>query len=134
MTVFSKLASEYMIYSYPFIRFSGCNESKYNSVSSKVYKYDSYHFIEPINVPNINIDPFEPLLHIIIDMDGEIITSERYYIHATFSTCFKFIDDVEFEFIPSKNIIDVKSCSRTGYWDFGKNRKRIEKIRKLMEK
>lgn len=45
------------------------------------------------------------------------------------SSFFKFVDDVEFYFPKDKNIIHIRSLARTGYSDFGVNRKRMEKIR-----
>lgn len=51
------------------------------------------------------------------------------YIHAEFSSAlWGFVDDVEFQFEPS-GVIQARSASRTGYYDFGVNRKRIEAIR-----
>ena len=52
------------------------------------------------------------------------------YIHAEFrSLVFQFVDDVEFYFPPEKSIIHVKSASRSGYYDFGVNRRRVERVR-----
>lgn len=48
---------------------------------------------------------------------------------ATFtSRVFGFVDDVDFV-VSGVNHIDVRSRSRLGYYDFGVNRARIEKIR-----
>ena len=115
-----------------FIHFTSCNKEKYNSVSSKSYLYDSYYYIEPISYIYSYRHPFDFLIPIIKKMDCKIISQEDNYIHATFTSfCFKFVDDVEFEYIKDKKIIDMKSASRNGYWDMGKNRKRLERIRKL---
>jgi len=57
------------------------------------------------------------------------------YIHAEFrSSIFRFIDDVEFSFPTDKNIIHVKSASRKGYYDFGANRRRAERLRVTFDK
>jgi len=62
---------------------------------------------------------------------SEIVTAENNYLHATFkSFLFRFVDDVEFSFDDEKKTIDVRSASRTGYSDFGQNRRRVEEIRK----
>jgi len=50
------------------------------------------------------------------------------------SKVFKFVDDVEFWLDPAKRIIQVRSASRVGYWDFGVNRKRIESLREQWSK
>ena len=50
-------------------------------------------------------------------------------MHAEFtSAVFGFVDDVEFQFDPS-GFIQIRSASRTGYYDFGVNRERVETIR-----
>ena len=61
-------------------------------------------------------------------------------VNTTFlfvSKVFRFVDDVEFYF-PDKNsnelLIHVRSASRIGYSDPGVNRKRIENIRKKIQK
>jgi uncharacterized protein (DUF1499 family) len=58
-----------------------------------------------------------------------IVQSNDAYIHAEFSSAlFGFVDDVEFQFGPP-GVIQVRSASRTGYYDFGANRDRVEAIR-----
>jgi uncharacterized protein (DUF1499 family) len=64
-------------------------------------------------------------------MPGARIThDEPSYIHAEFSSrFFKFVDDVEFILDGDAHRIDYRSASRIGYYDFGANRRRLEKIR-----
>ena len=63
-----------------------------------------------------------------------LVASEPDYIHAKFrSRVFGFVDDVEFFFPAGQQVIHVRSASRTGYFDFGVNRKRIEGIRRQLE-
>jgi uncharacterized protein (DUF1499 family) len=53
-----------------------------------------------------------------------------HYVHAKFtSRFFRFVDDVEFCIDDDLRIIHVRSSSRVGYFDFGVNRRRIERIR-----
>ncbi len=60
----------------------------------------------------------------------QIVSSDTHYLHATQeSRLLGFIDDVEFLIDPPRGRIDVRSCSRVGYYDFGVNRARIEAIR-----
>jgi uncharacterized protein (DUF1499 family) len=49
------------------------------------------------------------------------------------SRIFGFVDDVVFQLRPEENIIAVRSASRTGYYDLGVNRKRIEAIRQRLQ-
>jgi uncharacterized protein (DUF1499 family) len=48
------------------------------------------------------------------------------------SWLFRFVDDVEFQYDPSKRILHFRSASRTGKYDFDVNRKRMETIRSLL--
>ncbi len=68
----------------------------------------------------------------------KIVVKQNNYIRVEFvSALFRFIDDVEFYFPKTdekKTTIEVRSASRTGYSDFGANRKRIEQIRSLLQK
>ena len=60
---------------------------------------------------------------------ARIVQSDPDYLHAEFrSAIFGFADDVEFYFNPP-GTIQVRSASRTGYYDFGVNRERVETIR-----
>ena len=62
-----------------------------------------------------------------------LVVRQKDYIHVEFaSALFGFVDDVEFRFSENKPMIDVRSASRTGYYDFGVNRRRIEEIRKRL--
>ena len=62
--------------------------------------------------------------------DAKIVQVTPDYMHAEFSTKWlRFTDDVEFLLRPAQREIAVRSASRTGYYDFGANRKRIEALR-----
>lgn len=59
-----------------------------------------------------------------------IQAEEGAYLRAEFrSLVFRFVDDVEFVLVPAERLIHVRSASRTGYSDFGANRKRVERLR-----
>jgi uncharacterized protein (DUF1499 family) len=61
-----------------------------------------------------------------------IVNADPGYIHAEFrSALFGFVDDVNFVFDDDARLIDFQSASRTGYYDFGVNRKRMEEISRL---
>ena len=48
------------------------------------------------------------------------------YIHATFtSRLFGFVDELEFLLDESKQVVHVRSASRSGYYDFGVNKGRV---------
>ena len=44
-----------------------------------------------------------------------------------------YVDDVEFLYDELENISHVRSASRVGYTDLGANRRRVEKIRSIVE-
>lgn len=59
------------------------------------------------------------------------ITEEESYLHFEVrSMFFRFVDDVEFSHDKSEGLIHMKSGARKGYYDFGVNRRRLEKVRK----
>jgi len=62
-----------------------------------------------------------------------VIKADETYLHATFkSRIFRFVDDLELFLNPSTGIISIRSAARTGYWDFGVNRHRVEKLRRAL--
>ena len=110
-------------------RLSPCPNSP-NCVSS--LSEDKSHQVEPLTY-NVPLDVArEKLISVINSMKrSEIATAENNYLHATFkSFLFRFVDDVEFSFDDERKIIDVRSASRTGYFDLGANRRRVEEIRR----
>lgn len=63
-----------------------------------------------------------------------IVRQESRYLHVECrSRIFSFVDDVEFHLRPEQKIVAVRSASRTGYYDFGVNRSRIEKLRQTLQ-
>jgi uncharacterized protein (DUF1499 family) len=110
-------------------RLSPCPQSP-NCVSS--LNKDKSHQVEPLTYNTTLEEARERLISVINSMNrAEIVTVENNYLHVTFtSLLFRFVDDVEFFFEAGKKIIDVRSASRTGYYDLGVNRRRVEEIRK----
>jgi uncharacterized protein (DUF1499 family) len=61
-----------------------------------------------------------------------IVEDTGSYLHAeAVSLVFRFVDDIEFILDPEADVIQVRSASRTGYSDFGVNRRRVDRIRKV---
>ena len=107
---------------------SPCPDSP-NCVSS--LSTDTAHFIEPLHYASSLADARQKVINILQNMKRVRLTEiEPDYVHAEFrSLIFQFVDDVEFYFPPEKPIIHVKSASRSGYYDFGVNRRRVERLR-----
>ena len=61
---------------------------------------------------------------------SEIVKDEPGYLTVTFrSKHFGFVDEAEFAFDEKSGEINFRSGARTGYYDFGVNRSRLEEIR-----
>ena len=93
------------------------------------------HQIHPIHYTSSVEIAKERLNQVILSMvDTRIITQNKVYWHVEFTTRWlRFIDDVEFYFPESEALIHLRSASRSGYWDLGVNRKRVEEIRSRFE-
>ena len=107
---------------------------KPNCVSSQ--SVNPKHQIQPIHffgsIKNAKKD-----LKKVLDSNGNanFITIRNKYWHIEFTSYWLgFVDDVEILFFESESRIDIRSASRIGYWDFGVNRKRVEKIRTQFDK
>ena len=70
------------------------------------------------------------LLEVLNGMErARVVQSTGDYLHVEFrSAVFGFVDDVEFYFSPP-GTLQVRSAARTGYYDFGVNRERVETLR-----
>jgi len=110
-------------------RLSPCPDSP-NCVSS--LSEDRPHHVAPLTYSATFEEAREKLISVISSMKrSKIATSESNYLQVTFtSSLFRFVDDVEFLFDDERKRIDVRSASRTGYYDFNVNRRRVEEIRK----
>lgn len=109
-----------------------CPESP-NCVSSLAS--DSAHFIAPFafnDQPEAAMQRLKAAL--LSEKRVTIIKDQADYIHAEVrSLVFRFVDDVEFTLVPEQGVFQIRSSSRVGYSDFGVNRRRIERIRKLFQ-
>jgi len=64
----------------------------------------------------------------------KIVSANSSDIHAECrSMIFRFVDDLMLHLTPSKGIIHIRSASRTGYFDLGVNRDRVENLRKKLQ-
>lgn len=108
-------------------RLSACPSSP-NCVSSQAS--DERHRIAPLT---FNGDPdaaFSQLKHILGRRnDTDVIEESPGYMRVEMRTTL-FIDDGEFLLDRVGRVIHVRSASRLGYSDLGKNRSRMEEIRR----
>lgn len=99
-----------------------------NCVSSQAA--DEGRRVAPLSYTGDAADARKRLLAVLRGMDGAQVKQDAgNEIHAEFrSAVFGFVDDVVFRFGPAGEI-QLRSASRTGYYDFGANRRRVEAIR-----
>ena len=113
-------------------RLTPCPNSP-NCVSSRSTNKD--HFIEPLRYSGDPADARQKLIDILKNTKRvRLVKVETDYIHAEFySLVWRFIDDVIFWLPRDESVIHVRSASRKGYYDFGANRRRVERLRDAME-
>ncbi|WP_369601308.1 DUF1499 domain-containing protein [Hahella sp. SMD15-11] len=107
-----------------------------NCVSSLAPEEDS-HYVAPLNVPaDMSETEMWMRLRTAIEETGGVITAQdSMRLDATYTTRFlRFVDDVTVIWNPVNRTLDIRSASRTGYYDFGANRRRVEAIRKAFLK
>jgi uncharacterized protein (DUF1499 family) len=101
-----------------------------NCVSSQAT--DTRHAVAPLS---FNGDPqhaWDALKTVVLKQKRTRIT--RVDDHTLQAECrslvFRFVDNLEFLLVTNEQLIHVRSASRTGYSDFGVNRRRVERIRR----
>ncbi len=89
--------------------------------------------IAPILFQNSPEDAWQKIKMIIARLGGNICKTTSTYLWATYSSkFFGFVDDLELRMEPEEKLIHIRSGARIGYFDFNVNRRRVEKIRKLI--
>lgn len=98
-----------------------------NCVSS--FAADEGHRIAPFSFMDEPVVAFARLTQMIRQRNDATIIEERGdYLRVELRTTL-FVDDAEFLLDGEKKVIHLRSASRLGYSDLGKNRSRIEEIR-----
>jgi uncharacterized protein (DUF1499 family) len=89
------------------------------------------HYVEPLRYTGNKDVAYQKLVNLIASQQrARIVVKEANYLRVEFKSSFlRFVDDVEFLFSADQPVIDVRSASRVGYYDFGVNRRRIEYVR-----
>ncbi len=99
-----------------------------NCVSTK--SKDPGRAMPPLPYLGSGRESLDRLVAIVLEMKrATIVASSPIYLHVKFrSALFRFVDDVEFVLEDSASVVHFRSASRTGYYDFGVNRKRMKEI------
>lgn len=108
-------------------RLTACPGSP-NCVSSQAM--DEEHRIAPLVFNDDPAPSFTRLKQMLVRREDTAIREERSgYLRVEFRTTL-FVDDGEFLLDGEQRLIQVRSASRLGYSDLGKNRRRLEEIRR----
>lgn len=98
-----------------------------NCVSS--FAGDDRHRIAPLAFKGDPDAAFAFLKQILVKRgDATVIEEQTGYLRVELRTLL-FVDDAEFLLDREKGVIHLRSASRLGYSDLGKNRSRMEEIR-----
>ena len=99
-----------------------------NCVSSQAD--DEQHRIAPLTFSGNPDNAFARLKRVLGQRgDTTIIEEKQGYLRVELRTTL-FVDDGEFLLNPAQSVIHLRSASRLGYSDLGKNRSRMEEIRR----
>lgn len=99
-----------------------------NCVSSRAD--DERHRIEPLSFSDDPDAAFSRVRRILSQRtDTTFVEENNRYLRVEFRTPLGFVDDGEFLLNREQQCIHVRSASRLGYSDLGKNRSRLEEIR-----
>lgn len=87
------------------------------------------HWIAPLQFTGDPATAFARLKGVLVARNDTTLLSETEdYLRVELRTTF-FVDDAEFLLDPEHQAIHVRSASRLGYYDLGKNRSRLKEIR-----
>jgi uncharacterized protein (DUF1499 family) len=86
--------------------------------------------MKPLPFVGTRFESRERIMKIIEGMKrSTIVIVTDSYIHAEFkSALWRFVDDVEFLLDENTRLVQFRSASRVGFYDFGVNRKRMKEI------
>lgn len=109
----------------------GCPASP-NCVSSLAK--DSEHRIEPFHLRTDPETSWDEIKSTVASLPRTTIVSASLdSIQAECrSMIFRFVDDLTLHLSPAENIVHIRSASRTGYFDFGVNFRRVENLREQL--
>jgi uncharacterized protein (DUF1499 family) len=113
--------------------FSGKLHACHDKPNCLCSEYPGNQYIEPIAIKNDNLD-MSKYVKIVSDMGGSLHTVEKNYLRAAFTTpIMRFVDDFELRLDTDNDLLHLRSASRVGHSDFGKNRQRITEFRRRLE-
>ncbi len=105
-----------------------------NCVSSDADPDDGTHYIKPLQIDGDLQAAWQRLVaYVEGDSSYTIVEQRENYLRAEARTrILRFVDDVVFHLRPAEGVIAMRSSSRLGYSDLGKNRGRLEAVREVL--
>jgi uncharacterized protein (DUF1499 family) len=92
---------------------------------------DQGHRIDPFSFRGDPDSAFARLKGVLsLRSDTTLIEGDERYLRVEFRTRLGFVDDGEFLLDRERRVINLRSAARLGYSDLGKNRSRLEDIRR----
>jgi uncharacterized protein (DUF1499 family) len=106
-----------------------------NCVSSQADPGDAEHYIQPIAFKGAPSSAMAAAAAAVQSMErSTIVRAEGPYLYAEYrSKLLGYVDDLELLFDEQAGLFHVRSASRLGRKDFGVNRKRVERLRGLIQ-
>lgn len=95
---------------------------------------DLPYSVAPLAITGTSDEAWQNLQTAISLLGGVVESDDGTLLHATFrSRIFGFIDDLNCRLDTTTGVIHIRSASRVGHYDFGVNRKRIERLRETFQ-
>lgn len=93
------------------------------------------HFIAPFKISGQVETAWAALKQALMSQERTLITRDTgHSLHAeATSRVFGFVDDIDAILDAKAKLIHIRSASRSGYGDFGVNRKRMERLRAQLQ-
>ncbi|MBT4836892.1 MAG: DUF1499 domain-containing protein [Methylococcales bacterium] len=88
------------------------------------------HWIEPLSIDGLEAEKAWHLFRQMVEQSGgDIRVDQNFKLHAVYTTSFfKFNDDLMARLDNEKKLIHLRSESRIGHSDFGKNKQRLQDL------
>lgn len=92
--------------------------------------------IQPLSYTGKSDEALAVISDIVLTFPGTLLVEgKKGYLHFTVkSRVFGFIDDLEVYLPEGEQVVHFRSAARTGYYDFGVNRKRLDTIKSMLQK
>ena len=96
------------------------------------YRWPVWNYVAPLKGIRDFAGAFEVLEHVLARIpQTEVISFNGSYLHALARSPKGYIDDVEFLAAPAEKAIHLRSAARSGVFDFGVNRRRIRRVKRM---